>query len=200
MMEKMAKIIILTKRLYTLDDYRGFLEKHYHLKIKKAYLTSNREQNNIFEQIDLTTATIMNALANNQTFCCEFILDNRFEAGYCIKLGENNIYEITLWLNTCCVPYIRFESMNRNNIEYYSHPISMVTGVIHKEDLILAGMGLDPIIQYNESIDKMIDESSGIFIWIAPNVISSFTSSQYDVKNKDNFLIYIEHVQKDRVG
>jgi|GEM_PF-2991424 len=67
----------------------------------------------------------MNALADKRSFCCEFTLGDRYEAGYRIKMAENNVYEIALWLNTYHVPFIRFESINRGHLEYYNHVIGL---------------------------------------------------------------------------
>jgi len=195
-MAKLAQVISYTKRLYTFDEYHRYLEKYHHLEITKIYSTCNREQNDITEQKDLTADSIMNALVNNQSFCCEFLLDNRYETGYRIKWGGNNVYEITLWLNMCCVPYIRFESMNRKNIDYYSHPIRFVTEVIHKDDLLLAGIGLDATLEYFESNDNMIENSEGIIIWIAPNEIEPCINDNYYMENRDRFLIYTKLSKK----
>lgn|GEM_PF-3537105 len=46
-----------------------------------------------------------------------------------------------------------------------------MTEVIHEEDLILTGVGFDATLAYSDSIEQMVDNSTGIIMWIAANVI-----------------------------
>jgi len=115
---------------------------------------------------------------------------NNMDSGIHIRMVGDEVFELCYWNNTKDFEQLDKDNIGRDNKYYYKMIINKLINKFFSRDLIIAGVGVETVIQYKNNIQDIIDFSKNVALWIIPFYEDVKVNSNYQIMRRKKFYLY----------
>lgn len=132
----------------------------------------------------------LNEMISNGKIIIANLKVNGLRSGYYILKVDNGIYEIGIWFDTDKMSSLDSDAITDENEFIYNKITNAVINNIDNKKLLLIGIGVETIIEYDRILQNIVDNSKNILIWILPRDKKINIQHFYKKEEKEFFNIY----------
>lgn len=117
---------------------------------------------------------------------------NGLNCGYHILKVDEDIYEICIWLNTEGLSFLDDDVVTDKSKFFYDRIVDELISNIDSQKLILIGIGVETMMEYDRKLENIVANSKNVLMWIFPKD-KKLDLQSYSKREKEDFLIcYLE--------